>query len=65
MPKKVTVYRFRYPNRAGELLLSLDYATPQSIAELGGVIEEGSELEVDASDVSVTSGLMIVKKGVA
>jgi len=65
MPKKVVVYRFRYPNRAGELLLSMDYATPRAIAELGGVIEEGSAREVDTSEVSSTSGLVIVKKGAA
>ena len=57
---KTTVFRFRYFDRStGRMELADDWATPEAIADIGGIIEPGSAIEVDISQVSTTSGLLI------
>ena len=38
-----------------------DYATRWAIKDMGGTVEPGTERQVDASEVSVTSVLLITK----
>lgn len=55
----VKVYRFRYlDHKSGQMLLADDWATEQAIRHIGGVIEPGSEREVQSAEVSTTSGLL-------
>ncbi len=59
----VKVYRFRYFDRkSGEMLLADDWATEQAIRHIGGVIEPGTEKEVDIAEVSATAGIVVAKK---
>ena len=54
------VYRFRYLDRqSGRMILADDWATTQAIAHIGGVIEPGSEKEVEDAEISTTAGLVI------
>jgi hypothetical protein len=60
------VFRFRYLDRTtNELVLAEDWATAAAIAHMGGVIEPGSGMEVDCSEVSTTAGLLMRKRGAA
>ena len=60
---KTTVFRFRYLDRnTGETKLADDWATAKAIADMGGIIEPGSEMQVDSAEVSATAGLLIVRK---
>jgi hypothetical protein len=64
--QKIMVFRFRYVDRAtGTLTLAEDWATPQAIAQLGGIIEADTGMEVEASQVSAVAGLMMRKPGAA
>lgn len=63
---KKTVFRFRYFDRpTGSMRLAEDWATAEAIAHMGAEIEPGSAMQVEGADVSVTSGLLIVKRGAA
>ena len=56
----VKVYRFRYLDRkSGEMVLADDWATAQAIRHVGGVIEPGTEREVETAEVSATAGLVL------
>ena len=64
--QKRTVFRFRYIDRVtGTMTLADDWATAEAIAHMGGTIEPGTAMEVDASEVSATAGLVIRKRGAA
>ena len=57
-PNKVTVFRFRYFDRAtGQTQTSDDFATAAMIAQIGATIVEGTAMEVEPGEVSI-NGLM-------
>jgi hypothetical protein len=60
--RKIAVFLFRYRASDGKIVLSEDYATAKAIAEIGGSIEPGTMMLVEAAEVSVTSGLVTKKK---
>lgn len=61
--ESLTVYQFRYFNRATGLFeLSSDWATAKAIEEIGGRIIEESAKQVGAGSVSQPSGFVMLNR---